>query len=465
MIRAVTITSVLVPAFANLQRQSLESVDSAAVCTDGSPASYYFKPAESDEPALSCDQCTSQGFGEDECDCGYCGSYGGCSFTCGESTLRPKWLQPPRGPKCSKSLDSNSSSSNSNSLPQSQNVWIVYLEGGGWCYDAESCESRCGTPSSPSTSSLCSSKKYGDTISAHGLFYPMNDDILMNANKAYVKYCTSDAHMGDGENFGFQFRGGVVVQSVLKDLVATHGLGSGAGRDLVIFGGGSAGGRGAMVHLDYVSEMLGSAASNVDVVGFLDSPAWVDVEPFSASFPGFPYIVQHVHSYANVDHLGSACVEAYPTEQWKCMYGQYRLPTITTPYFLVASQADEFQLRNNVGHKPSSSEEQSYAQNFAALTRDLVASVKVASPGNAVYSWQCYNHCVATQHSGFDQLTVNGNTMDEALQQFLGWLPETTSPALSWIDTCTDFACGSGCSALATDSSQIEGVMPLGVIV
>lgn len=445
--------SVFVPASATLMRQSLQDVDPAAVCTDGSPASYYFKPAQSDEPTLTCDQCTSQGYGPDDCDCGYCGSYGGCSFTCGNSTS-----DPPPGPKCTKA-------SNELGPPPSANVWIVYLEGGGWCYDEKSCESRCGTPSSPSTGSLCSSTKYEATISPNGLFYPMDDEILANANKAYVKYCTSDAHMGNGEGFGFQFRGGVVVQAVLKDLIATHGLGGGTGRDLVIFGGGSAGGRGSMVHLDYVSEMLGSAASHVDVVGFLDSPAWIDIEPISESFPGFPYIVQHVHSYANVEHLGSACTEAYPNDLWKCMYGQYRLPTLTTPFFLVASQADAYQLGNNVGHKPRalSTKEQSYAKNFAVLTKDLVASVKASSSANAVYSWQCYNHCVGANHDGFDEFTVNGNTMGEALQQFLGWLPETTSPALSWIDTCTDFACGSGCSASLSNITQ-DDLQPLGVV-
>merc|ERR1712127_1072539 len=212
-----------------------------------------------------------------------------------------------------------------------------------------------------------------------------------------------------------------------------------------------------MVHLDYVSEMLDSAAGNVDVVGFLDSPAWIDVEPYSSSFPGFPYITQHVHSYANVEHLGSACSEAYPTELWKCMYGQYRLPTLATPYFLVASQADAYQLGNNVGHRPSSGDEKNYAESFATKTRDLLNSVKPSSTSrNAVYSWQCYNHCVSTSDSGFNKMTCGSgsDTMNEALQQFLGFSPATTSPPLSWIDTCTSFACGAGCSSVFANETS-----------
>lgn len=300
-----------------------------------------------------------------------------------------------------------------------------------------------------------------------GLFSPLRDELLANANKAYVRYCTSDAHMGNNESFGYQFRGSVVVQAVLRDLVATHGLGGGKNRDLVIFGGGSAGSRGAMVHLDYVPEMLGSAASNVDVVGFLDSPAWVEIDPLKSSFPGFPNITQSVHSYANVTHLGTACTKAmHPSEQWKCMFGQYRLPTLTTPYFLVASQADGYQLGNYVGHKPRSDKEKAYAQDFAVKTRELLDSIKATSPGNAVFSWNCYNHYMSETDAGFDELTSAGSTMGEAFEQFLGWSPATTSPSLSWIDTCTGFACGGGCTAAKkTGTSKLPEAFVAAVMV
>lgn len=48
-------------------------------------------PAPTPEPELRCDQCTSNGFAADECGCGVCGSFGGCSFSCDvdESAGRP----------------------------------------------------------------------------------------------------------------------------------------------------------------------------------------------------------------------------------------------------------------------------------------------------------------------------------------------------------------------------------------
>ena len=248
-------------------------------------------------------------------------------------------------------------------------TWIVYQEGGGWCYDATSCTARCGTPQHPKASSaLCSSKAWGTSIPLEGIFYPLEDSFLEDAHKVYIRYCTSDGeqaadaaplcacnhpipfalsvplpsppstptllprsfssactfietytylyrrigtyspnfppgplsksvacshknsplrhvdycvtvragHMGNAgaseATSGWHFRGAAVVEATFRELVKTHGLGGGrqaasasastststGSKDLVVYGGGSAGGRGAMVHLDYVQAMIGA---------------------------------------------------------------------------------------------------------------------------------------------------------------------------------------------------------------
>jgi len=375
------------PVCANLVKQSLQNVDKNAVCTDGTPAVYYFKPSAS----------LNDGTGS-----------GGL---------------------------------------QASNTWIFYLEGGGWCYDVASCQARCGTDGR-----LCTSKDAPSSLALAGIFSDRTSPVLQEANKVYVRYCTSDGHMGNATKFGWQFRGHVVVQAVLRDIVATHGLGAGSQKHTLIFGGGSAGGRGAMVHLDYVSEMLGSASKNVDIVGFLDSPAWIDIPSFSKSFPGFPYIVQQVHSFANVQHLGTECATKYATAQWKCMYGEYRLPTLKTKYMVVASQADAYQLENEVRgalKAPRTIAAKAYLAQFANRTRALMTTIKESNPENAVFSWSCYNHCVSASSTGYGRLTCDpsGTTMGTALHQFLGLAPKSTTPALQWEDECTGFACGKGCSA------------------
>jgi hypothetical protein len=104
-----------------------------------------------------------------------------------------------------------------------------------------------------------------------------------------VPYCTSDAHMGDAEAFGRNFHGAAVVSAVLHELVTTHGLGTSAPPDRLLFGGLSAGARGAMVHLDYVRSMLPldeAARQRVEVRGYLDSPLWLDIAPLRLEIEG-----------------------------------------------------------------------------------------------------------------------------------------------------------------------------------
>lgn len=330
---------------------------------------------------------------------------------------------------------------------EASRTWLIYLEGGGWCYDSASCKSRCGDPSNPSKVGRCSSKKFADTLSVGGIFWPATNDDLKHAHKAFVKFCTSDAHMGDGEAFGFQFRGQRVVHAVLLDLVQTKGLGSGEGgrRDRVIFGGSSAGARGAMVHLDYVKEMLRSAAVNVEVIGFLDSPVWIDKQSFWSGFPGFPSVTQQVHSYANIQHFGQECGAAHAHhDRWKCMYGQYRLPTLKTPYFLVASQYDSFQLESSVGRKPSTDGELQYANELAAATRQLGSNLS-SKDGVVVFSWACYNHATSTSNAAFNAYTCgpDGITMDGAFKRYLA----QTGPRI-YQDDCGSFSCGRGCAVV-----------------
>ncbi|CAE7897096.1 notum, partial [Symbiodinium sp. KB8] len=343
-----------------------------------------------------------------------------------------------------------SSSSNSS-------TWIVDLEGGGWCDSKEDCFWHCvQTP----LSALCTHyarmcpRALPRPAAIQGLLDDLLDPVLKDANKIFISYCTSDGHMGDGSSWNLQFRGARVVQAVFRDLMQRFHFASGDRRHLLVLGGQSAGARGAMVNLDYMPDILGPAAANVKVIGFLDSPFWLDMPPYAgSSFIGFNHSCKQVFDMANVTRLGSACAAQYPAEPWKCIMGQYRMPHLRTAYLMVASQYDSFQLEKNLGHKPPFDDaEKRYAEGFAQKTRALALSLRTQWPEtgsqNAVFSWACYEHATSLSRAGFDEHACgqNSTTLDSATAQFLGLSPATGSPrVLSWVDTCTDFACGPGC--------------------
>eukprot|EP00439_Symbiodinium_sp_Y106_P027730 s1919_g3.t1 len=159
-----------------------------------------------------------------------------------------------------------SSSSNSS-------TWIVDLEGGGWCDSKEDCFWHClGTPH------LCSSKLMPETIEKQGLLDDLLDPVLKDANPGGT-------------------RCGICWSWAVNPL----------GR----------------VNLDYMPDILGPAAANVKVIGFLDSPFWLDMPPYAgSSFIGFNNSCKQVYDMANVTRLGPGCAAHYPAEPWKCIMGQ-----------------------------------------------------------------------------------------------------------------------------------------------
>ena len=359
---------------------SLKATDAGAVCNDGSPAAYYFAPGS-----------------------------------------------------------------------PSSKTFLVYLSGGGQCYDAASCAGRgdgslyphhnCST-SDASKPCFLSSKDYGATCNKTGIFSedPAANRPLHGAHKAYVPYCSSDAHMGDGAKFGLQFRGRRIVDAVLADLAAHKGLGD---ADLVVFGGGSAGGRGAMVHLDRAAATLKAAGAGA-VVGFLDSPYYVDVAPYPpAHFVGF--LTEMEDAYENFDTSGvvdAACEEAFPDAPWKCTFGEYRMPFLKTPYLLVASQFDGWQISNSilgyngiVADPVLDANETAYADALADTTRGLVAALpakKVSDPKSSVFSIACYSHHASEKAKFADERALDSNASQaDALFMFLQ--PSVTT-SLKYVD-------------------------------
>jgi len=172
----------------------------------------------------------------------------------------------------------------------SSNLWIVFQQGGEWCYDEPTCRAR--------PSQLSSSKDWSKSKSLEGLF-DSTDPRLKGANLIYVPYCSSDAYIGNlsAERcpFGFNFMGRAIVEAVWKEAVR-RGLGAREGTE-VLYGGCSAGARGAMFNLDFVAQWLhanvGEKVSRFG--GLLDSCFWIDIDPLVTK-SSLSKITQRVYS-------------------------------------------------------------------------------------------------------------------------------------------------------------------------
>lgn len=114
---------------------------------------------------------------------------------------------------------------------------------------------------------------------------------MWDANKAFLHECSSDYHMGQlgggknvSEMWSHKFRGQNIVAAMLKHLIQVQGLGTKSKNETVVFGGTSAGGVGAIPHLDHVANFL--KPYNVKVLGYFDSPLYFDLKPLHNSTTG-----------------------------------------------------------------------------------------------------------------------------------------------------------------------------------
>lgn len=129
-----------------------------------------------------------------------------------------------------------------------------------------------------------------------------------------------------------------------------------------------------MNNVDFLSSYLPTGAQIVGA--FLDSPYYIDVEPYSSSFIGFGNETKEIFDHFNVTGvIPTDCAATYPgDDMWKCTMGQYRMPFLKTPFLLIASQFDSYQLGNNVGAQPRGTEGYAspdmteYAEKWAAGT-------------------------------------------------------------------------------------------------
>lgn len=213
--------------------------------------------------------------------------------------------------------------------------WVMYLEGGGYCWDENSCRARWHR-----RPVLMSSSRWPRVRRAPALLSvdPATNPLWHASNHILLPYCTSDMWAGTRtktqNSTDFAFAGRLIVRAVLAELLRS-GL---KGRLLLV--GSSAGGAGVMLHADATRRMLRNQGIRVAAVA--DSGWFLDRASRARRVPA-----------ATVARLGhslwrgsppSACVRDNSAEPWLCYFGYRLYPHIRTPLFVFQYLFDSAQL-------------------------------------------------------------------------------------------------------------------------
>jgi hypothetical protein len=342
--------------------------------------------------------------------------------------------------------------------------WLVYLDGAGWWWDADSCAhgwQKVHGTSNKFPRTMMELLPKATRFLRWGLF-DMTRSPLADAHVAFVKSCSNDAFMGDraplmaydpiAQPFShrnvtaWHFRGRRIVEAVFLELRKRTGLGERMG-DRVIYGGCSAGARGALATMDYFAtntQFVGQAG----VLGLLDSGMWVPIAPRhrtqATDWDSFAHQMKQSMNLINATVLlGEGCRQSYPGEEsWKCMMGAFRLPFVRTPYFMVHSQYDLFAVSMNLWGRYMVARKFTQGDLMWAETyrRTIVRYLPIpqAGSGTVVFSPACYFHCILTVPR-FWMTTANNSGLAATLNQ---WLNSPLQPDGRIYDTCIGFNCG-----------------------
>ena len=207
--------------------------------------------------------------------------------------------------------------------------WIIYLEGGWFCYDKTSCEARWLR-----LKSLMSSERWPEVKTVGGILSSDSQENphFADANHVLVPYCSSDSWSGTASRTPgqrFAFLGAEILTEVVKELFSWEQLGSGQELYLV---GSSAGGTGVLVNLDGVASLVRSLGSSLRVRGIVDSGWFLDNDPFSSSSRSkaglTPSQTVSVGAHLWKARVPDSCAQHFPGEEWKCFFGYRIYPTI-----------------------------------------------------------------------------------------------------------------------------------------
>ncbi|KAG8178958.1 hypothetical protein JTE90_013114 [Oedothorax gibbosus] len=289
--------------------------------------------------------------------------------------------------------------------------WIIFLEGGWYCFDERSCNNRWSRSRHLMTSTL-----WPDTRSVGGILSPDPEEnpYWWDANQVFVPYCSSDTWSGCSHSTKkgeFSFLGSLIVLEVVKDLL-TKGLFS---ADMLLLAGSSAGGTGVLLNLDRVSDLLRGLQWRGQVRGLADSGWFLDNEPFAPQECLDPHACAPVEAIKRGARLWNGqvpkrCQMQYgAAELWKCYFGYRIYTTLQSPVFVFQWLFDEAQMTaDNVG-APVSKPQWDYIHTMGNELRQSLENV------TAVFAPSCISHMVLTKKE-WRHVKINKVSLPQALR-------------------------------------------------
>lgn len=337
-----------------------------------------------------------------------------------------------------------------------KNKWVIFFQGGGWCYNLEDCLGRSNTD-------IGSSKNWGPTLTMDGIFSAdcSQNPVLCNYNLVHMNYCDGNSFSGDlggsvvHNGVPLYFRGHTILREALDLLAREYNLTRATD---VLLTGCSAGGLATYIHTNYVGDFL--AARAPDLVRYKSAPVsgfFLDTSN-AAGEPVYGtqmrYVFDMQHALGGVDPSCVQGVLAAGGEVATCNFAATSYAYVRYPIFVLNSMHDSWQFgciltaeltagfpdqtgfsNGNctalsgweacVDHNRCTAEQQAAVARWQRVFLATFSSV-TALPGNGAFITNSDTHCAPSSRAWASQ-TIGGVVMNEAFAQW--WDGPSSTPA------------------------------------
>lgn len=236
--------------------------------------------------------------------------------------------------------------------PGAATNFLLYLEGGGWCYD-----SNCKHPTREGTLADCrhrargrlGSNRYwapqkGRELSGMLSADPQENPVFHNWTLVYVPYCDGASFSGNTEVDGLHFRGSAILEAVVKELKRSTDIEQAS---KVLVSGGSAGGSAVFYHVEQIAQQL-QLRSGSEVLALPDAGFFVEMRD-TKGVSCWPAQMRSLFEVIGYESLHSGCLERFHFNVSKCLFPENFADLLKVRTFAVHSLYDSSEMTYTLG--------------------------------------------------------------------------------------------------------------------
>ncbi|KAF5911390.1 hypothetical protein HPG69_018693 [Diceros bicornis minor] len=319
--------------------------------------------------------------------------------------------------------------------------WLLFLEGGWYCFNRENCDSRYDTMRRLMSSRDWPRTRTGQQVADQALSTQAKGGAAAVWGSRFIPYCSSDVWSGASSKSEktalllqadeYAFMGTLIIREVVRELLG-KGL---SGAKVLLLAGSSAGGTGVLLNVDRVAEQLEELGyPAIQVRGLADSGWFLDNKQYrrtdcidTITCAPTEAIRRGIRYWNGV--VPERCRRQFKEgEEWNCFFGYKVYPTLRCPVFVVQWLFDEAQLTVDNVHltgQPVQEGQWLYIQNLGRELRNTLKDVP------ASFAPACLSHEIIIRRSvsrALGRLAFLYGSRSKHLQPSYPHLPTYLSP-------------------------------------